>query len=131
VVKERPRGEIFALLDGDLGTLDVYSSTREIPQKVKVVLRNVGDKRKALMDLDRRIQQKQADRNQILQDEATIRANINTAPSNSKVYQDSVNDLSGKETERKQTDADIKSLQAAQEKARADLEAYVSDMTVE
>ncbi len=127
IIKERPRGERFELLAGDLGTLEIYSTTGEIPQKVKDILKTTADKRKALLDLQRQIQQKQNERNLILQDEATIRANIQAAPSNSKVYQDSVNDLSAKETDRKQTDTDIKSLQTSLDKARADLEAYVSD----
>ena len=49
---------------------------------MKDVLKAAGDKRKAMTDVERKLQQRQTDRSQILQEQGNIRENIKVLPQN-------------------------------------------------
>jgi hypothetical protein len=130
VVEERVRGEQYAILPMDMGTLDFYSRSGEIPDKVKAVLNVAADKRRALTDQERKLAQLQNNRNQILQDEANIRANIQVLTANTNSHDAAVKDLEAKDGELKQVTKDIGDMQKAVDKARSDLEGYLTDTNI-
>jgi hypothetical protein len=131
VREERVRGETVGILAMDLGTIDFYTRTGEIPAKVKTVLQQAAQRRRALADLERQMQVKEQDRTRLLQDQANIRENIRVLPAATKTREDAINDLSAKDGALKTVTKEMDDLRAAIEKSRADLEAYLNDMTVE
>jgi len=135
VVEERVRGEEFALLPMDIGTLSFYSQTGEIqggklPDKVRAALQQATQKRQAVATLERNRQRREADRTRMLQEQANTRENIRVLPQG-KSRDDAVADLTNKEADIKKANGDIAELQNSIDKARNDLDAYLNDLNVE
>jgi len=129
VTQERTRTEQLVLLTSDPGTMLFYVTSTDIPAKVKDALKEAAKRRQAIADIDRKIQLKQADRSQNLQEQNNLRENIRVLPNGNNRDQ-AVKDLTSMQDAITQADKDIKDLQASQEKARADLEAYLSDLSI-
>jgi len=87
--------------------------------------------RSKMVDIERKISQKNVERNQIQQDEQNIRSNISVLPAGSKSRDDFIADLTARDNDLKKVTQELKDLQVSLDKARADLEAYLSDMNVE
>jgi hypothetical protein len=131
VREERVRMEELVLLNVDLGTLDVYARSGEIPQPVKDVLQKAGEKRRAVADLERRMALKEQERGRVLQEEGNIRENIRVLPASSKTREDAINDLAARETSLKGINKEMDGLRDAIEKAKGDLDGYLDGMNVE
>lgn len=131
VRKQWVRLEEYAILPMDIGQIDFYGKNGAIPEKVKKVLQTAIEKKQAMVDVQRSIATAEKNRKQVLEEEENIRKNINTLPSSSKIYQDQIKDMTDKEAELKQLNQSLKDLQAKLENARADLEKYLNEMTVD
>ena len=130
VLEERPRGESIAILSTDPGTLEYYSTTTQIPSSVKAVLVSAAAKRRAMVDVQRKLERRNSDNARNQQEQANIRQNISVLPAGSNSRDDMIKELNTKYDEGKTITKDIDSLQKDLEKARAELEAYLSDMNV-
>lgn len=97
----------------------------------QTVLAAAADKRRALMDQQRKLSQRQTDRNTLMQDEANIRSNIAVLTAGSTSRDQAVTDLTAKDNDLKQANKDIADLPKAIDKAQADLEAFLSDTNIQ
>lgn len=131
VLEERPRGESITLFTADPGTLVSYSTNTVIPSSVKAVLAKAATKRQAMVDVQRKLTQRNADKNRNDQEQANIRNNISVLPAGSDSRNDQIKELNAKYEDGKTIAKDIDSLTKDVEKARAELEAYLSDTNVQ
>jgi hypothetical protein len=131
VKKQWVRMESVAILPMDEGTLQFYVRSGAVPDKVKKVLAVAIEKKQALTVLQRRLAERNQDRQRILDDEKNIRENLKALPNDTKLRQDQITDLAAKEDDLKKATQDIKDLQQQSQDAQSDLEKYLNEMTVE
>ncbi|HEY4328764.1 MAG TPA: hypothetical protein VGN88_03440 [Phycisphaerae bacterium] len=131
VLEERVRAEQMAIMPMDVGTIEYYSRSGEIPSKVKALLASVAEKQRAMIDVQRKIQSRTSDLNRIRQELDTMKSTISVLPSGGSSKDDMTKELVAKQGEYTQGNKDITDLQKSLEKARADLEAYLLDTNIE
>jgi hypothetical protein len=131
VILERTRMEELAIVSMKEDPLGFYLKQGAIPEKVREVLTTVAAKRGGLAELERQKAQREADRTQILQEQANIRENIRVLPAGSKSQEEAINKLGARETSLEAANKELKELQAGIEGARADLNRYLENANVE
>jgi prefoldin subunit 5 len=130
VKQENIAGEIIAILPADFATLDFYGKSGEIPKDVREALTKAARLKQQLVDLQRQVDQRKAEINQITQDQSRIRENIKTVPDKSTLKNRLLEKL---EEQEKQIDDIYKRMddtQKALEKSRQELEDYLRDLTI-
>lgn len=125
------RGEAMAILPMDPGAIVYYLQQGEIPKKVKEVLQTALEKKRAIVDLQRKKNELEQERNRILEEMRNVRENIKVLPANSKSAQDQIAELGAKDQALKDTNKAIKETQTQIEKLQKELEAYLAETTIE
>lgn len=131
VVQERTRSEKMELLNVQNDPLAFYTRQGVIPEKVRAVLQNVAARRAAIADVQGKIQARNADRSQVLQEQGNIRENIKVLPAGSASQEAAIRDLTAHDEDLKKVNKDLKDLGAALEAARADLSKYLETTSAE
>ena len=119
------------ILPTDLGTLEFYGRTGEIPEKVRAALKEAIARRQAMADTERQIQLRQQKINEVSQEQNRIRENMKTVAQNSEYYKRLLKKLDEQETVIETLQGETKELQQTFEKQRADLEAYLAGLNVD
>jgi chromosome segregation ATPase len=121
---------MMAILPTDAGTLDYYIKSGEIPKDVRESLAKAAKLKQEMADLQRQVDQRKAEIDRITQEQVRIRENIKTVPDRSTLKNRLLEKL---EEQEKQIDEIYKKMdeqQKAHEKARKELEDYLSNLTV-
>ena len=84
--EEIVQAETIAVLPADLGQLDFYTRSGEIPSGVREALIKTVGLKSAILDTLRQIEQKQREMADIAQEQKRIRDNMNTVTQNSQYY---------------------------------------------
>ena len=130
VREENIQGQTIAILPTDPGTLEVYSRTGEIPPEVRQALVKAIHLKRALLDTQRQIQEKQQKVSEIAQEQQRIRSNMGAVSQNSQYYTRLLTKLNEQESAIEALQGEIEKLQRTAEQQRKDLETYLSQTTV-
>ena len=130
VKEERVQGETIAILPADLGQLESYSRSGEIPAGVREALIKTMGLKSALLDSQRQIQQKQKELAEISQEQKRIRDNMHTVTQSSQYYTRLIGKLNDQESRIEKLQGEIERLQRTQDQQRKELETYLLNTTV-
>jgi hypothetical protein len=130
VNEETVQGETIAVLPADLGQLEAYSRSGEIPAAVREALIKTMGLKSALLDSQRQIQQKQKELSEISQEQKRIRDNMNTVVQNSQYYTRLLGKLNDQESRIEKLQSEMDRWQRIQDQQRKELEAYLMSTTV-
>ena len=119
------------IMPTDLGTLESYARTGEIPEPVRAALREAITRRRALAETDRQIQIRQQKINEVAQEQNRIRENMKTVAEKSEYYNRLLKKLDEQETAIEKLQREVAELQKTSEKQRQDLEQYLAELNVE
>ncbi len=130
VKEESVQGETLALLPADLGQLEIYSLTGEVPAAVRGALIKAMDLKGAMLDTQRQIQERQKESAGITQEQERIRANMKTVTQNSHYYTRLLTKLNDQETRIEKLQGEIDRLKGTYERQQRELETYLLNTTV-
>jgi hypothetical protein len=130
VQEEIVQGETIALLPADPGQLEAYSRSGEIPKEVREALAKAMGMKRALLDVQRQIQEKQKKVGEITQEQERIRSNMGSVSQTSQYYTRLLTKLNEQETAIEGLQGEIDQLQRTYEQRRQELETYLSNTTV-
>jgi len=131
VTEDLVAGETFAILPGDIGQMEFYSKTGEIPQAVKDALIKAMQFKSAMTDTDRQISDKQQQVSQITQEQNRIRENMKTVDKGSQYYGRLMTKLNDQETQLEKLGQDIDGLHKQRDDQRKALEDYLINLNVQ
>jgi len=130
VKEEKVQGETIALLPADLGQLEVYSRTGEIPKDVREALMKAVQLKGAMLDTQRQLRDKQQTIADITQEQQRLRDNMSAVSPTTQYYTRLLAKLNEQETQIEQLQAEIEQLKQTYEGQRKDLETYLMNTTV-
>jgi len=130
VKEEGVQGETIAILPADLGQLEFYSRSGEIPAGVREALIKTMGLKSALLDSQRQIQQRQKELSEISQEQKRIRDNMNTVTQSSQYYTRLLGKLNDQESRIEKLQGEIDRWQRTYDQQRKELETYLLNTTV-
>jgi hypothetical protein len=130
VQEEIIQGETIAILPSDLGQLEFYSRTGEIPQEVRDALVKAMSLKSAMMDTDRQISERQQQLAQITQEQQRIRDNMAAVSQTSQYYARLLSKLNDQETAIERLQGEVEQLKHTYNEQRKELETYLTNTTV-
>jgi hypothetical protein len=130
VKEEMVQGETIAILPADLGQLESYSRSGEIPAVVREALIKTMKLKSAVLDSQRQIQQRQKELSEISQEQKRIRDNLNTVTQSSQYYARLLGKLNDQESRIEKLQVEIERLQQTHDQQRKELETYLVNTTV-
>jgi hypothetical protein len=131
VVKERsPRNETVVLGSMRPEELLAYSSSQEIPQKVRDALKKAVDLQKRLEDAKRGLADQEARKESLEADQGRYRSNLDSVGRDSSQGQQYLKRLMEAEASIDQTSAAITSAQKAVQDAKAAYEGYLAELSI-
>jgi hypothetical protein len=130
VKEESVQSETLAVLPADLGQLEFFSRTGEIPAAVRSALVRAMDLKSAMLDTQRQIQERQKESAEITQEQERIRANMRTVTQNSQYYTRLLTKLNDQETRIEKLQGELDRLKGTYERQQRELETYLLNTTV-
>jgi hypothetical protein len=130
VREELVNSETIAMLPADVGSLMYYSRTGEIPRDVRDAIGKAIRLKQAVIDLDRQINARTQQINDITQEQTRIRENMKTVSQGSQYYNRLLSKLNEQESSIETLQRERTSLIASRDSARKDLEDYLGALTV-
>ena len=130
VKEETVQAETIAILPADLGQLEFYTRSGEIPSAVREALIKTMGLKSAMLDTQRQLEQKQRELADISQEQKRIRDNLNTVTQNSQYYTRLLGKLNDQENRIEKLQGDIERLQRLYDQQRKEMEAYLLNTTV-
>ena len=130
VKEEHTQLQRTEILPMDPGQIAVYLRTGEIPADVKDALSKAFQLKSALADAQRQTQEKQAQLNEISQEQTRIRENMKAVSASSDYYKRLLAELDSQETQIQDLHKQVSDLQKQQDQKRKDLEEYLSTLTI-
>jgi chromosome segregation ATPase len=130
VTEEIVEGETIAVLTSDIGQLEVYSRTGEIPKEVRDGLLKAMDLKSALVDTERQIKENQRQLQEIAQEQQRMRENMAAINSTSQYYTRLLTKLNDQETVIEKLHAAVERLKSDYARQRQELETYLSNTTI-
>jgi hypothetical protein len=131
VREEHTELQQVAILPMDIGQVQMYARTGEIPQSVRDALAKAAQFKGALTDTQRQIQEKQQKLNEITQEQTRIRENMKAVSPGTDYYKRLLSELDVQETQIQDLHKQVQGLQGQQDQQRKDLEDYLGSLTVE
>ena len=130
VKQEVITGQQIAILPGDVGQLEYYAKTGEIPKNVRDALVKAISMKYAMVETQRQIQERQQKTGEIGQEQTRIRENMKTVASNSEYYSRLLKKLDEQETRIETLQKEVASLQQKQQAQQKELEDYLASLNV-
>lgn len=123
--------DTIAILPLDIDAVLMYARTGEISDKVRDVLKQVAQKKQALVEIQRQQELAGDLRKRQMEELEQTRQNIRILPGGSKSQQDQITRLTEKDEELRKTIARQQDLQDKADKAQKDLEDFVNGLNLE
>jgi len=120
----------IAILPMDLGAIESYTRTGEIPKTVRDALGKAADLKRAVIDTQRQIGERQQKVNEFGQEQARIRENMKAVNPGTDYYKRLLQELDDQETQIQDLRKQIDSLIKQQQKQQKDLEDYLANLSV-
>jgi hypothetical protein len=130
VKEESVQGEFITILSSDLGQLEVYSRSGEIPKEVREALAKAMGFKRSMVDTQRQMQEKQKELADVTQEQQRIRANMGAVSATSQYYTRLLTKLNDQETRIETLQGEIEQLKRTFEQQRQELETYLMNTTV-
>jgi septal ring factor EnvC (AmiA/AmiB activator) len=131
VVKEEVvESETLMLLPADLGQVELYSRTGEIPREVREVLTKAAIMKGAIIDQQRNIQEKQRELGEIRQEQERIRANLGATTKGTAYHDRLLKKLNEQETRIEQVQNDAEQFRQALLQQQRELEKFLANTSV-
>ena len=118
------------VLPSDVGTLDFYRRSGEIPKAVQDALAHAIGLKGAMVDTERRMAEDKQKLADVTAEQERIRDNLKSVQANTPYYGRLMGKLDAQETAIEQTQADADALQKQLDQQRKDLDAYVGGLNV-
>ncbi len=131
VKEEIIEGEEFAILPWDLGQLDWYRKQGEISKPVREALLTAMQKKSALIDTQRSIDQRVQQIAQITGEQTRIRENMKTVNQQSEYYTRLLKKLNEQESQIEKLQGDSEELRKKLDLQQKGLEQYLAELNVE
>jgi hypothetical protein len=131
VVEELVSQQTIAILPADVGSLEFYTKTDRIPKSVRDVLAKAIAMKNAMTDLQRQIEERRRQVNDISTEQTRIRANLGTIERTSDYAGRLLKKLNDQETTIEKHQADIKTLEQQLDDQRKAFEAYLQNTSVD
>jgi hypothetical protein len=128
VVQEQTQQQELRLVDGAADQIRVYAQAREFDDKTRAALVNVLHLQGAVTDAQRKVAEADAERQQIIQEQARLRDNLARVPANSDLQRRYLATLDKQETELEAIAKRRADAEKAVEAARAALRTYVAQL---
>ena len=128
VVQEQIQQQELRLVDGAADQIRVYAQTREFDEKTRAALVNVLHLQGAVADAQRKVTEADAERQQIIQEQARLRDNLARVPANSDLQRRYLATLDKQETELEAIAKRRADAEKAVEAARAALRSFVAQL---
>jgi hypothetical protein len=120
----------IAILPMDVGQVESFFTTAEIPDEVKKALQKAAQLKHAVIDVDRQIQDRQQQINEITAEQNRIRENMKAVAQSSDYYQRLVKELDTQETQIDTLKAESKTLKQKRDDQQKQLEDYLGGLSV-
>jgi hypothetical protein len=130
VKEEVVQGEEIAILPADLGQLQFYARQGEIPQNVRDTLTKAAEKKSAMVDTQRQIEERNQRLAQVTAEQQRIRENLKTVNQQTEYYNRLTKKLNDQETQIEGTQKEVDELRGKLESQRKDLEQFLTDLNV-
>jgi hypothetical protein len=130
VKEELVSSQGIAILPMDVGQVEAYLRTGEIPKPVKDALQAAAKLKYAVVDTERQMQERQQKINEISQEQARIRENMKTVAQSSDYYQRLLKKLDEQESQIEKLQAELKDLQKKRDQQRKELEDSLVNLNV-
>jgi hypothetical protein len=128
VVQEQTQQQELRLVDTAADQIRVYAQAREFDDKTRAALVNVLHLQGAVTDAQRKVAEADAERQQIIQEQARLRDNLARVPANSDLQRRYLATLDKQETELEAIAKRRADAEKAVEAARAALRTYVAQL---
>ena len=128
VVQEQVQQQELRLVDGAADQIRVYAQAREFDAKTREALSKVLQLQGAVADAQRKVTQADAERQQIVQEQARLRDNLARVPANSDLQRRYLATLDKQETELEAIATRRAEAEKGVEAAREALRAYVAQL---
>jgi hypothetical protein len=128
VKEELVSEDSLAILPADLGQLEFYSKSGEIPKDVRAAIEKAMKLKMAVSETERQIQERQRELGEIAQEQSRIRANMGSADKNTQYYQRLLNKLNEQETAIEKKQSEIDALREKRDGQRKELEGYLQEL---
>jgi len=128
VVQEQTQQQELRLVDGAADQIRVYAQAREFDAKTRDALTKVLQLQGAVSDAQRKVTQADAERQQIVQEQARLRDNLARVPANSDLQRRYLATLDKQETELEAITARRADAEKGVETAREALRVYVAQL---
>ncbi len=131
VKEKRVDTQAIGILPSDIGQLQFYASSGEIPEKVRTALAEAIKRKNALVGAERELNEIQQRIQALRREQADIRANMGALDRNSQGYQRFEKKLLDTETQIETLQKQLDDKRAGVNKLRTDLEDYLGKLNVE
>ncbi len=128
VVQEQVVKQELELADGDEDRIVLFAKAREFDQKTRDALNRIIQLQNAVKNAEKRVEQGEAQRNRIAQEQQRIRENLRSVPQNSDLHRRYIATLDRQETELEGLNRQRAAAEQAVEAARNQLEAYIKTL---
>jgi hypothetical protein len=130
VQEEFVQMETIGILPVDFGTLDIYQKTGTIPKDVRDALAKAITMKQAMVEIERKINEREVQVNRISQEQERLRENLKTVPQQGDYRNRLLKKLDEQETEIEKLNTERNDLQQKLEQLRKELEDYLANLTV-
>jgi len=131
VKQEVITAQSVAILPTDIGQLEFFARTGEIPKAVRDALAKAVGMKYALVDTQRQIEQRQKRVAEITAEQARIRENMKSITSTSEYYTRLLKKLNEQETTIEKLQVEVENLLEKQRQQQKELEDYLAGLNVE
>jgi len=131
VREEQTEMEMMDLLPADLGTLQMYASSDEIPRKTREALAEAVRRRQALAQAEREVTDLTKQIADLRRDQAETRSNMGAVTRNSQAYERFEKKLLEIETRIEALQKELDAKRDAVKKLRQELDDYLAGLNVE
>jgi hypothetical protein len=127
VKEEIVESESLMLLPADLGLVELYSRTGEIPREVREILTRAAIMKGAIIDQQRHIQEKQRELGEIRQEQERIRANLGATTKGTAYHDRLLKKLNDQENRIEQAQSETEQLRQALQQQQHELEKFLTN----
>ena len=120
----------FEILPMDVGTVETYTRTGEIPKGVRDALAKAADLKRAAVDAQRQITERQQKVSEFGTEQARIRENMKAVSAGTDYYKRLLQELDEQETQIQDLRKQIESLIKQHQKQQEELEHYLAKLSV-
>jgi hypothetical protein len=130
VVEENVRAQTITILPADIGPLESYSRSGEVPKSVRETLGKVIGFKQAIADTERLLEEKRNKLTEIDKEQNRIRSNMTTVNASSQYYSRLLEKLNAQETEIEAIQSEVRSLEKKLSDQKQELENFLANLTI-